>query len=1150
VIQNLPDSGFSEQMEFKQRAAIVVMQNILQRGNPFTRPSEFLDLHLGRVNNPDDFLPLITPITKYFPVWLETIKGDDLNGYFPAKEFIETLWGEYLPQYVPLASLIEPEVPISNIIEKPNPKFKDQAVDFYLPHAKLVIEIDGSSHGDRLASANTSYAQKLLDDERDRYLAKHHIRTIRIPTFAIQRRNNNLQSKFQEIQSQIEHSAATDGGQIHKYLHLANNPQDFSSEENLRMIQLTTVFRIQILIIKAIKVGVLKFSNPTWQIAILDTSETQGQLWEIAVQDLNLWFAALFGILKVPFEPIEVKVESCSNLEELSQAPGDLRVDLNVFRRWTDENTLWRNIVIVRTDYDPSRDHFRVETLPQLVDYSIIDDGEDSDRPAFDFLLKNLFGFNDSFLDGQYPIIKNMLMRRNTIGILPTGGGKTLCYLFAAMLQPGISFVVSPLRSLMHDQRLNVQKLGIGRIEYMNSLQTTAEKDHVLQSFAQARYFLIWISPERFQQEKFREHINQLIGQKSVAYAVIDEVHCLSEWGHSFRVSYLTLVSTIRKYLPHVVLAGLTATASGNVLRDIKVEFDPLKTDVVIPPRFSRKNLEFQIRTPVDIQGKYDLLLSTLNHLDNKYQVLTPKGDDTKSSIIFAINKGSEKRNLWSVRTLVGELKRDLQTEKIGIFHGSLDEGTVASNEDSESLRQQEDFIENRHPVIVATKAFGMGINKTNIRYVFLYGIPVSLEELYQQAGRAGRDGQRSYCLLLYTKDLLPKELREELFALDCSIERMHAITKELHDCDLDKQLYLWLKNNRGIANEILLASFLYKQSIRVDRSVTLENGSHAEKHEVVIPYNLLERQLEEEKIWESDPYISFLYHLQKALYHLLLLGLIADWTVDYRTHTIKIELKPISENKIVTNLITYIRRYDVLFNLDQDIPRYQTYRDIWNKQNKSIIQRCLTILISWMYENIIYARRRALKSLLDVCDTFKNSDDFKRLIDEFFAVNDESALLGIVAEKPLEYEHWFTIFDTKPEWVGSTERLAGIKAVLNRLFESNRYNIGLNFISGLIMLILGDFHAVDGRDRMSQALADMKLYIPDITPFFVKMFESMKSYALDSTQNELLGEILIEHYPEQAELIYESLQDTSSLTLLLKSAASRIRSIGGSVEW
>ena len=666
MVQNLSDSEFSGHLEFKQRAAVVVLQNILQRGKPFTRPSEFLNQNLGKVVDAEKFLPLIAPISKYFPVWLETIKGDDLNDYYPAKEFIETLWGEYLPKYLPLVSLIEPEVLISNIIEKSNPKFKDQAVDFYFPLSKLVIEIDGrrrSNSKQPVLKEDVSHrgpAQTMLDQERDRYLSKHHIRTIRISTFAIQRRNDDLQNKFNEIQSHIEHVAATDGGLIHQYLHLANNPQDYSAEENLRMIQLTTVFRAQMLILKAIKVGVLKFSNPTWQIAILDPSETQRQLWELAVQDLNLWLAALFKILKVSFKPIEAKIESCSNLEGLSQATGDLRVDLNVFRRWTDENTRWRTIVVVRTDYDPSRDHFRVETLPRLIDYSIIDDGEDSDRPAFDFLLRNLFGFNDSFLDGQYPIIKNLLMRRNTIGILPTGGGKTLCYLFAAMLQPGISFVVSPLRSLMHDQKRNVQKLGIGRVDYMNSLQTAAEKDHVLQSFAQARYFLIWISPERFQQEKFREHINQLIGHKTVAYAVIDEVHCLSEWGHSFRVSYLTLVSTIRKYLPNVILAGLTATASDNVLRDIKVEFDPLKTDVVIPPRFSRKNLEFQINTPADIQGKYQILLNTLKFLDNKYRVLTPNSDNTRSSVIFAINKGSEKRNLWSVRTLAGELKRDL----------------------------------------------------------------------------------------------------------------------------------------------------------------------------------------------------------------------------------------------------------------------------------------------------------------------------------------------------------------------------------------------------------------------------------------------------------------------------------------------------------
>ena len=443
-----------------------------------------------------------------------------------------------------------------------------------------------------------------------------------------------------------------------------------------------------------------------------------------------------------------------------------------------------------------------------------------------------------------------------------------------------------------------------------------------------------------------------------------------------------------------------------------------------------------------------------------------------------------------------------------------------------------------------------MGINKTNIRYVFLYGIPVSLEELYQQAGRAGRDGEKADCLLLYTKGHFPDNLRDELFTFGCSVERMHTIVKKLDDCDLKKQLYLWLKNNRGIAKEVQLASYLYDLSIKVNQIATLPDGSSAKKREATISYNHLEKQLEEDKLWVRDKNTNFLYHLQKSLYHLFLLGIVADWTVDYRTQTIKIELKPVSDNGIFNNLIAYIKRFEVLFNLDQDIPRYRTYRDIWNNSKKTVVNRSLEILISWMYDTIVYARRRALKSLLDACDNFKNSDDFKEHINQHFAINDESALLGIVAENPLNYELWFTIFDSKPEWAGSTERLAGIKAVLNRLFESNRYNIGLNFISGLIMLILGDFHAVDGRDRMSQALADMKMHIPDITPVLYKMFEGMKPYAFDPSQNDLLGEILIEHYPEQAELIYENLQDTSSLTLLLKFAASRIRSIGGSLEW
>ncbi|WP_309245198.1 DEAD/DEAH box helicase [Clostridium sp. CF012] len=200
--------------------------------------------------------------------------------------------------------------------------------------------------------------------------------------------------------------------------------------------------------------------------------------------------------------------------------------------------------------------------------YNIIQDGEDSDIPALKFLLKNIFRYDD-FSHAQLPIITNTLRGKDTIGLLPTGGEKSLCYQFAALLQPCISFVVVPIKSLMYDQKENLDSKFITKTNFISSDQKAEEKNVIGKAFSKGKYFFIWISPERFQIKEFRQYLTVLNEEQTIALAVIGEVHCLSEWVHDFRTSYLNLCKTIEKYCPSTNLLGLTATASLNVLKDI-----------------------------------------------------------------------------------------------------------------------------------------------------------------------------------------------------------------------------------------------------------------------------------------------------------------------------------------------------------------------------------------------------------------------------------------------------------------------------------------------------------------------------------------------------------------------------------------------------
>ncbi|MBU2920710.1 DEAD/DEAH box helicase [Winogradskyella psychrotolerans] len=216
--------------------------------------------------------------------------------------------------------------------------------------------------------------------------------------------------------------------------------------------------------------------------------------------------------------------------------------------------------------------YFKLSTSTKFK-YKLLFNEESNDLENLEFFLKNIFEY-DRFNNGQISIIQNILENNTTIGLLPTGGGKSLTYQLACLLQPCISFVVCPIKSLMYDQVKDLNQAYIQNIESINSDVGGAARTEILDNYSNGKYFFVFISPERFQTKDFRERLVAINSQLDFSYAVIDEVHCLSEWGHDFRTSYLNLSNTIKKYCPTINFLGLTATASVNVLKDIQLEFN------------------------------------------------------------------------------------------------------------------------------------------------------------------------------------------------------------------------------------------------------------------------------------------------------------------------------------------------------------------------------------------------------------------------------------------------------------------------------------------------------------------------------------------------------------------------------------------------
>ncbi len=764
VIQNVHNT----KRKNKYYTAICILKNLLQRGNP-TLMSQYLlqELKEFSMNKPEEYCHLID---NTIPLWSKVIKGDDVNGYYPAKEFLYEVLPKYLSKYKFIQNLIIPEANINAITGIEAKAFVNQQVDFYLPQGKLVIEIDGQQH--KLNDIN-----RISDGYRDKHLDTFGIKTIRITTDEIKRKNNKLEYKLKLIENRLTEYN-------HELINYEKKYNYLNINESNSYYKASAIIRFQLLILLLLEKNLLSLQDKEWNINVLERDISGFE--EISIEDIFLWLHHICKLLKLPFNKPKVNI-SCLSPQEFQYRPEFINIDFSLFRRWTDDNSINPNTIYVRNDYFQDKNYFTM-SVSDPVNYKIINDGEDSDVPSLKFFLKNIFG-HDDFQTGQLPIILNALRGNDTIGLLPTGGGKSLCYQFVCLLQPCINFVVCPIKSLMYDQKDNMDRKLINNTNYITSDLTSETKKTISMEFSKGRYFLLWISPERFQSKEFRDELNLLNKEKTIAFAVIDEVHCLSEWGHDFRTSYLNLSKTIRKYCPSTRFIGLTATASINVLKDIMVEFNVDRINVKTPLSYTRKELTFQVIKDegANKKDKEQNLYSLLDKLQRKKDVFTLNEDKTQSGLIFTPFKNGAKGCFKLAAALSNKYKT-----KVKWYSGEVPEETTYENGkkkdsfpvmeksifDKYKMEVQEEFKNNGFPLMVATKAFGMGIDKGNIRYTIHYGIPNSLESLYQEAGRAGRDKDNADCYVLYSKEILKSQTIDKIFRLDTSIEDIQRYRK------------------------------------------------------------------------------------------------------------------------------------------------------------------------------------------------------------------------------------------------------------------------------------------------------------------------------------------------------------------------------------
>ena len=1132
AIQNIPDSSAHPSAD-EERAFNIVF-NILHRGIP-TRPSPYLSESLkalcGWENQPTPklvkhpaqrlSLPKVGEL-KRPPEWLATIKGHDASGRYPAVRFFNHDLPKALPEFAFITHLLRPECPFDEIvsIESDSPHTagaSSQSADFYLPDAGLVIEIDGSQHDQA----------RWNDARRDAFLRRYGVKVLRISTAALSYDEGSpLPAWAKELKSILEKDPTVST----LCASIANETED--QNENELLLLPVSVIRLQILLLELLRRGALSLSDNSWTFQVKNNEASAQKALGLAIEDVMNWLRPLYTLLHIEFNRPSVVVHQVSKEDEWLNTPS-LRIDESVRYRWTDAASEHADTIYVRSDYaeikhaeigtkQPRRkkllDHFVMRvSAPKKYDIEYAPEGES--LTALQNLLYYLFGY-ERFNPGQPGIISAALRRARTIGLLPTGGGKSITFQLPVLLQSGPSIVVSPIKSLMDDQVMDLQELGMNRAKRITSDTPSAERAYIQNAFNRGRIFLLYISPERLQIPHFREAVAVTHLQRQIMYAVVDEAHCVSEWGHDFRTSYLALAGTFSKHLPGASILAVTATASENVLRDIQRMFDIEDHEVHSRMELGRPELSFQVK---EIRGSVsNTLLEQLKDKQSIFSSTTPSG----SGLVFFPHVNGAK----GCYPMAGKLSQEFGCE-VGCYAGSEPKIWEGTKQEWDEYKQktQVRFKDGDIRLICATKAFGLGINKRDVRFTIHFGLPSSIEALYQEGGRAGRDGKNADALVLFTKEVdnrTVEELSSDVIRSPDRLVDAYSNTKKRKKSEGDFLSQYWF-----ISNSVSSLKEQFNQ-IKLLRDHLRDNGGFVDPDEI---YGHLQ-------IFDKDE------ACHKAIYRLHQLGYVEDWTVNYgadRKVTMDVDFRPLSFDALHQNLLTLVRRYEGSDAEEQITRHLQGGIDALGPLAKD--DAYLAALILWAHDKFVYNRVQSLTNLYTACDNFdsEHPERFRLHLESFFKRNGTTALIqgisnmgveGIGQALQLLYKD-----ERTPQFQIDLEALLSIHAPLSRFLESYRNSTGLNLAIGLCNLLLRRYDDPNGYFRFSAAVENLKRNGSDWRKIATSILNSGKN--LDEEQKYALGHWTMKAFGKDLSPadVFEQLGDAASLRELVEQNLSPV---------
>lgn len=964
------------------------------------------------------------------------------------------------------------------LVDLSNAYIQQNAIDFSIQFPKnnqnrkngIVIEIDDDSHNNA--------AQSGFDNQRDNAVTDSKVnwdKTIRLRKYGNYDEINSIPTEKQNsINNFLEHPYA---------IQLRNNYENpiYNSTEGLDALQLSltpfAIARIQKVIIQLLRANVLRLDQESWRIAIIERDVPCGKL---AIEDLKELLLNLFNLRdeRSDLPDIELKIYNTIEFREaklnrsitteiydesgvsINDFKADILIDISVLQRpkfsKPSEDFLKRignpKVFIIRSSHALKSER-KISIAPVIGYSSIFTDKrlKQINLKSLKYFIRNIFR-KVGFRSGQLEIINKAIQKQNVIGLLPTGSGKSLCYQICALLQPGITIIVDPLISLMKDQVQNLENLDISFIDKINSeITNPEERSFRIKRMSDAHNQFIFVSPERFQIQEFRDALLDVRDEGKFVQVVIDEAHCVSEWGHDFRPAYLHLGKNARNLIDqNVILFGLTGTASFDVLSDVAREVNINQQGLVEANSFDRKELRFSIqekryKPKQALSGqKIDILKNVLRKIpkyfgyDNISEFYNERNGNgyVNSGIIFcphgkiAFNNNSP----FSVGTVHGYLENYFRNElnvniNIGVYSGD-----IRNNIQREEAQNK--FKDNNTQLLISTCAFGMGIDKPNIRYIIHYSCPQSIEAYYQEAGRAGRDRNKALCISIFSDDKIFFKRNGNTYSTPfrTNIDDIDFLNEEINGAEaieVDNNVIKnrnfdlvniksndnvnfnytnYILSNRNTIEDIKsipkLPFGVYNDATRriyfqeinfpgkdIERQIFggILSKINLNADHCVIPFQISYRNLQ---LNEDNGYV------ERGIYRFVIIGIIKDYIKDYNAHQYMVQINNLDDDQIIENMEIYVSRYksqSAVNNVRNEILGYTIPGN-----DQRVLYKAIYYLIDFIYENIERKRRNALREFIRVLRIgSSNIVRFREEMDNYF----NSKYLPILREYVTNYD-------------------------------------------------------------------------------------------------------------------------------------------------